>query len=128
MVRLKAAVDYGADAVYFAGKEFGMRSAPGNFSIADLEEGIKYAHDNNCRAYITLNTLPRNNEIAHIDEFIKTASQLNPDAFIITDLSAIDKVKKLAPDQEIHISVQTGILNYETANLQRELLLHVNCL
>ncbi|MBQ4156198.1 MAG: U32 family peptidase C-terminal domain-containing protein, partial [Clostridia bacterium] len=79
-------------------------------------EGIKYAHQNNCRAYITLNTLPRNDEIAKIDDFIKESSGLNPDAFIITDLSAIDKVKRLAPNQEIHISVQTGIVNYETAN------------
>jgi len=116
LVRLKAAVDFGADAVYFAGKQFGMRSAPGNFSIEELAEGIKYAHQNNCRAYITLNTLPRNDEIAKIDDFIKESSGLNPDAFIITDLSAIDKVKRLAQNQEIHISVQTGIVNYETAN------------
>ena len=116
MVRLKTAVDFGADAVYFAGKQFGMRSAPGNFTMSELEEGIKYAHNNNCRAYITLNTLPRNNEIAIIDDFIKESASLNPDAFIVTDLSAIDKVKKLAPKQELHISVQTGILNYETAN------------
>lgn len=116
LIRLKSAVDFGADAVYFAGKQFGMRSAPGNFSLEELAEGIDYAHKNDCRAYITLNTLPRNNEISKIDDFIKSAGQLNPDAFIITDLSAIDKVKRLAPDSEVHISVQTGIVNYETAN------------
>ncbi|MGN0173712.1 MAG: U32 family peptidase [Acutalibacteraceae bacterium] len=116
MTRLKAAVDFGADAVYFAGKQFGMRSAPGNFTFDELKEGIEYAHKNNTRAYITLNTLPRNNEIAVIDEFIETAGSFNPDAFIITDLSAIEKVKKLAPKSEVHISVQTGIVNYETAN------------
>ena len=116
LVRLKAAVDFGADAVYFAGKQFGMRAAPGNFSLEELEQGIKYAHNNNCRAYITLNTLPRNNEIAEIDKFISSAAELNPDAFIITDLSSVEKVKKFAPNQEVHISVQTGILNYETAN------------
>lgn len=116
LVRLKSAVDFGADAVYFAGKQYGMRSAPGNFSMEELSEGIEYAHKNDCRAYITLNTLPRNNEIAGIDEFIKNAGQLNPDAFIITDVSAIEKVKRLAPKSEVHISVQTGIVNYETAN------------
>ena len=115
LTRLKSAVDFGADAVYFAGKQFGMRSAPGNFTLEELEHGIKYAHENDARAYITLNTLPRNNEIAVIDDFIKTAAELNPDAFIITDLSAIDKVTKLAPNVEAHISVQTGIVNYETA-------------
>ena len=116
LIRLKSAVDFGADAVYFAGKQFGMRSAPGNFSLEELAQGIEYAHNNDCRAYITLNTLPRNNEIAKIDDFIRSAASLNPDAFIITDLSAIEKVKKLAPDCEVHISVQTGIVNYETAN------------
>lgn len=116
LVRLKSAVDFGADAVYFAGKQFGMRSAPGNFSIDELAEGIEYAHNNNCRAYITLNTLPRNNELDGISRFIEESSQLNPDAYIITDVSAIEKVKRLAPNAEVHISVQTGILNYETAN------------
>lgn len=121
LVRLKSAVDFGADAVYFAGKEFGMRSAPGNFTIQELKEGIEYAHKNDCRAYITLNTLPRNDEIAVIDDFIKEVGALKPDAFIITDLSAIEKVKELAPDSEIHISVQTGIVNYETANFYYKL-------
>lgn len=116
LVRLKSAVDFGADAVYFAGKQFGMRVAPGNFSIDELAEGIEYAHKNDCRAYITLNTLPRNNELEGISRFIEESSQLNPDAYIITDVSAIEKVKRLAPDSEVHISVQTGILNYETAN------------
>ncbi len=116
MIRLKAAVDFGANAVYFAGKDFGMRAAPGNFTIDEIKQGIEYAHNNDCRAYITLNTLPRNNELDGITEFIKQTAVLCPDAYIITDLSSIDKVKKYAPDAEIHISVQTGILNYETAN------------
>ena len=79
LVRLKSAVDFGADAVYFAGKQFGMRVAPGNFSIDELAEGIEYAHKNDCRAYITLNTLPRNNELEGISRFIEESSQLNPD-------------------------------------------------
>ena len=116
MIRLKAAVDFGANAVYFAGKDFGMRAAPGNFTIDEIKQGIEYAHSNDCRAYITLNTLPRNDELDGITEFIKQTAKLCPDAYIITDLSSIEKVKKYAPDAEIHISVQTGILNYETAN------------
>ena len=116
MIRLKAAVDFGANAVYFAGKDFGMRAAPGNFTIDEIKQGIEYAHINDCRAYITLNTLPRNDELDGITEFIKQTAKLCPDAYIITDLSSIEKVKKYAPDAEIHISVQTGILNYETAN------------
>lgn len=115
ITRLKAAVDFGADAVYFAGKQFGMRAAPGNFSEEDLIKGVEYAHSHNTKAYVTLNTLPRNNEIVHLPEFIKSASSAGVDAFIVTDVGAIEMVKKYAPDTELHISVQTGILNYETA-------------
>lgn len=93
-----------------------MRAAPGNFTIDELAEGIEYAHKNNSRAYITLNTLPRNGELDGITRFIEETAELNPDAFIVTDLSSIDKVRKIAKNQELHISVQTGIVNYETAN------------
>ena len=63
---LKAAVDYGADAVYCGGKAFGMRSAPKNLSLEDFEEGARYAHARGARVYVTCNVLPRNNEVRAI--------------------------------------------------------------
>ncbi|MGN0557616.1 MAG: peptidase U32 family protein, partial [Acutalibacteraceae bacterium] len=119
--RLITAVDYGADAVYFAGKEFGMRAAPANLSVDEIAEGVAYAHARGVRCYLTLNTLPRNDEIAELPKFIRSVAERGIDAFIVTDVGSIPLVKKYAPNAELHISVQTGILNYNTANFYYEL-------
>lgn len=119
--RLITAVDYGADAVYFAGKEFGMRAAPANLSLDEIAEGVAYAHARGVRCYLTLNTLPRNDEIAELPQFIRSVAEQGIDAFIVTDVGTIPLVKKYAPNAELHISVQTGILNYNTANFYYEL-------
>ena len=68
--RLKAAVDFGADAVYLGGQEYGMRASSANFSQAQLEEGVNYAHSHGVKIYLTCNILPRNNEIARLPQFI----------------------------------------------------------
>ena len=120
-IRLKSAVDFGADAVYFAGKEFGMRAAPSNLSLDEIEEGIKYAHERNVKAYLTLNTLPRNDEIKKLPEFIEAVGSLGIDAFIVTDVGTMPLVKKYAPKSELHISVQTGIVNYNSANFYHDM-------
>lgn len=121
LIRLKAAVDFGADAVYFAGQAFGMRAAPSNFSIDEIQQGVDYAHSRGVRCYLTLNTLPRNDEIKDLPEFIKAVGETGIDAFIVTDVGSIDLVKEYAPNAELHISVQTGILNYNTANFYYKL-------
>ena len=121
LIRLKSAVDFGADAVYFAGKEFGMRAAPSNLSLDEIAEGIKYAHERNVKAYLTLNTLPRNDEIKKLPEFIEAVGSLGIDAFIVTDVGTMPLVKKYAPKSELHISVQTGIVNYNSANFYHDM-------
>ena len=116
LTRLKAAVDYGADAVYLAGEEFGMRTAASNFGEADLYEGIKYAHSHGVKVHITCNTIPHNEEITRLPAFLEMLNASGADAVIAADLGTIGMVKKYAPDCELHISVQSGICNYETAN------------
>lgn len=113
--RLKAAVDYGADAVYLAGKEFGMRASPLNFNDDDLIKAIKYSHDRNVKVYLTCNTLPRNDEIKRLPAFIEKVKDFGVDAFIVADIGVFNLVKKYAKDVDIHISTQMGIVNYETA-------------
>ncbi len=115
LTRLKAAVDFGADAVYIAGEEFGMRTAASNFGEADMREGIAYAHARGVKVYIACNTLPRNGEVARIPAFIENCSEAGADAFIVSDIGTMGLVKRYAPDRELHISVQSGIVNYETA-------------
>lgn len=115
LTRLKAAVDYGADAVYLAGEEFGMRTAATNFGESDLKEGIEYAHKNGVKVHITCNTIPHNAEMPRLPAFLQLINSLGADAVIAADLGTMEMVKKYAPDCELHISVQSGICNYETA-------------
>ena len=114
--RLIAAVNYGADAVYLGGLLFGMRAAPQNFTFEQLKSGVEFAHKNGVKVYLTCNTLPRNNEIIHFEEFIKNASDAGVDAVIATDIGLLSLIKKYTPDMEIHISTQAGIVNFVTAN------------
>lgn len=116
LTRLKAAVDYGADAVYLAGEEFGMRTAATNFGEEDLREGIEYAHKNGVKVHITCNTIPHNEEIPRLPAFLELIDALGADAVIAADLGTIGLIKKYAPNLELHASVQSGICNYETAN------------
>ncbi len=113
--RLKAAVDYGADAVYIAGEEFGMRTAASNFGEQDMREGIAYAHQNGARVFVACNTLPHNEEMVKLPAFLELVADAGADGIIASDIGTMGLVKKYAPKQELHISVQSGIVNYETA-------------
>ncbi len=113
---LMSAVNFGADAVYLAGEQFGMRTASKNFNDENLAKGIEYAHSRGIKVYITCNTLPRNNELDELPKFMSTAQELGADAFIIADLGVMEFAKKYAPKVDIHVSTQAGIVNYATAN------------
>lgn len=115
MERFLAALDFGADAVYLGGQMFGMRAGPANFTAEGLKQACDEAHSRGVKVYLTCNTLPRNNEIVHFEEFIKTASDAGVDAVIATDIGILSLIKKYTPDMEIHISTQAGIVNYVTA-------------
>lgn len=121
ITRLKTAVDFGADAVYIAGEEFGMRTAASNFGLEDMAEGIKYAHDRGVKVHVACNTLPHNDEITRIPDFLEEVQSLGADAIIAADFGTIQMVRKYAPKCELHVSVQSGIVNYETANAYYDL-------
>lgn len=116
LTRLKAAVDFGADAVYLAGEEFGMRTAAANFSRDDLKAGADYAHKNNVKVHITCNTVPHNNEMERMPEYLEYLNSIGVDAIIASDIGTMELVKKYAPDVDLHVSVQSGIVNYHSAN------------
>lgn len=113
---LRSAVNFGADAVYLAGTQFGMRTASKNFTAEELADGISYAHSRGVKVHITCNVLPRSSELDELPGFLTTAAELGADAFIIADLGVMELAKKYAPHVEIHASTQTGIVNYATAN------------
>ena len=113
--RFTAAVNYGADAVYLGRQQFGMRASPLNFDFEQLCTAVNTAHEKGVKVYLTCNTLPRNNEIPFFEKFVREAVDAKVDAMIVADIGLLMLIKKYAPDMEIHISTQTGIVNYVTA-------------
>lgn len=115
MERLYAALDFGADAVYLGGTMFGMRAQSAKFDFESLKAACDEAHSRGKRLYLTCNTLPRNNEIPLLEGFIKDACAAGVDALITTDIGVFMMIKRIAPDMEIHVSTQAGIVNYAAA-------------
>ncbi len=106
--KMKAAILYGADAVYLAGHAFGMRAAADNFSVDELRSAVEYAHSKNVRVYLTLNTMPREHEYPMLSEYLDSISGIGIDAMIIADVGVLALVKQMLPNMEIHISTQAN--------------------
>ena len=115
MERLKMAVAYGADAVYLAGTAFGMRSFAGNFTPEELPIAVKYAHDHGVSVHVTVNTMPRNDEICQLPAYLEQLQDAGVDALIVADMGAFTLAGKYAPRCARHISTQQSIANYECA-------------
>ena len=115
MERLKMAVLYGADAVYLAGTDFGMRAFAGNFSPDELRQAVEFAHSHGVRTYCTINTMPRNDEVSRLPEHLELLNDAGVDAVIAADLGAFTLAGKYAPNCRRHVSTQASVCNYETA-------------
>ena len=115
--RLEMALCYGADAVYLAGKEFGMRSAAANFDDDALRRAVGLAHSMGKKVYVTCNTLPREDELNRLPAFLELLQDAKADAVIVTDLGVIALAKRFAPDVALHVSTQLGVVNSAAANV-----------
>ena len=115
MERLKMAVLYGADAVYQAGTDFGMRAFAGNFTPEELPQAVAYAHEHGVRVHCTVNTMPRNEEIARLPEHLEQLNDAGVDALIAADLGTFTLAGRYAPRCQRHVSTQASVCNYETA-------------
>lgn len=113
--KLKIAVDYGADAVYFGGEDFSLRAGADNFSPEEMKEGIAYAHERGKKCYLTVNIFPHNEDIPALEKFAKEVAHYHLDAFIVSDPGAMAILREAMPDAEIHISTQANVTNYRTA-------------
>lgn len=119
--QLKMSVLYGADAVYLAGTSFGMRSFAGNFSPEELPKAVEFAHSHGVKVHITVNTMPRNDEVCHLPEYLEQLDSAGVDALILADLGAFTLAGKYAPHCQRHISTQQSISNYECAQAWNDL-------
>ena len=115
MDRLKMAVLYGADAVYLAGTDFGMRAFAGNFTPEELPQAVQFAHDHGVKTHVTVNIMPRNDEIVQLPAYLERLQDAGVDALIVADMGAFTLAKKYAPKCELHVSTQQSIANYACA-------------
>ncbi len=113
--RLKAAIMFGADAVYLSGQQYGMRLACANFSREALERAVSYVHGAGKKVYITCNILPRNHDLDGLPAYFSFLDSIGVDALIISDLGTVMMAKQYAPHCALHISTQFGVVNYASA-------------
>ena len=114
--KLKIAVLYGADAVYFGGEMFSLRAGAGNLTIEEMKEGIAFAHERGKRCYLTMNIFAHNEDIEPLTGYLKQIKNLGIDAFIVSDPGIVDLIQEIIPNGEIHLSTQANMTNYRTAN------------
>ncbi|MEG1584632.1 MAG: U32 family peptidase [Anaerovorax sp.] len=113
--KLKIAIDYGADAVYFAGALFGLRAGAKNFTIDEIKEGVAYAHSKGKKAHLTVNIFAHNEDIEQLRDYLAQIKEIPIDAFIVSDTGVFMLIREVLPHAEIHLSTQANTTNYKTA-------------
>lgn len=121
MEKLKTAVYFGADAVYFGGKKFGLRAYAGNFTNEEIVEAVEFCHTHNVKAYVTVNIVAHNRDFEDLKEYLEFLSSAHVDGVIVSDLGIAQYVTKYAKGVELHISTQANITNKYAAKLMVEM-------
>ena len=119
--KLKTAIIYGADAVYFGGEMFSLRAGAGNLTIEEMKEGIAFAHERGKRCYLTINIFAHNEDIEPLTSYLQQIKDLGLDAFIVSDPGIVDLIQEVIPAAEIHLSTQANMTNYRTAGFWHKL-------
>lgn len=119
--KMKFAFMYGADAVYFGGKNYSLRANAKNLDLAEMKEAVEFAHSLNKKVYVTVNIVFHNEDLEGIEEYLRYLASIHVDAIITSDISVINMVKEKNIDIEVHISTQASILNYEAAKFYKDM-------
>ncbi|MCI7686301.1 peptidase U32 family protein [Baileyella intestinalis] len=115
MEKLKTAVYYGADAVYFGGEMFSLRAGAGNLSVPEIREAMDFLHARGARGYMTINIYPHNEHLNLLRNYLMEIKDIPVDAFLVSDPGVMTILKEIIPDAEIHLSTQANTTNYMTA-------------
>ena len=118
---LKVAVDYGADAVYIGGEDFGLRAKAHNFTIEEMKEAVLYCHERGVKLYVTANIFAHNEDLSGIRSYFEQLKSLRIDALIISDPAVFMLAKEILPEVERHVSTQANNTNYGTYRFWYEL-------
>jgi len=133
--KLKIAVHYGADAVYLSGKRYGLRSYAGNFTLSEMDEGVRLAHEHQVKVYVAVNIIAHNDDLVDLPDYLSSLSDLRVDGLIISDPGIVSKARQVVPHLPLHLSTQLSTSNWCSAqfwqqqgisriNLSRELTYH----
>ncbi|MDF2615295.1 MAG: peptidase [Clostridia bacterium] len=112
---LRIAVLYGADAVYIGGGHYGLRAKAKNFTLSEMEEGIKFAHEHGVKVYVTANIFAHDDDFEGMKDYFLSLERMGADAIIVADLGVFSVVREVVPNMEIHISTQANNTNYHSA-------------
>ena len=115
MEKLRTAVRFGADAVYFGGEMFSLRAGAGNLSIDEIKEAMEWLHQRDARGYMTINIYAHNGDIPLLRDYISKIRDIPIDAFLVSDPGVMTLIHEQIPDAEIHLSTQANTTNYLTA-------------
>ena len=120
MEKLKIAVHYGADAVYLGGQAFGLRNKADNFSVDEMKAALDFCHAKGVKAYLTINSYPRNESLAGLEEYLTHIAPLPFDAYIVADPGVVDAVRQVSPERELHLSTQANTINWRSARFWQQ--------
>lgn len=112
--KLRYALHYGADAVYCAGKRFGLRAGAGNFEMEELEEAVRYVHERGKRIYVTLNMIPHNRDLEGLPEYVHALKAMGADAVLVADPGVFAIVRETEPELKVSISTQANNTNWKS--------------
>lgn len=118
--KLKIAVIYGADAVYLAGKHFGMRAFAGNFDEDEMRRGVAFAHGRGVKVYVTVNIFADNDDIEHLPPYLLTLADIGIDALIVADPGVFALARETVPTLPCHLSTQANTTNWRSARFWQE--------
>lgn len=110
MEKLITAIHFGANAVYLAGKRYGLRAFADNFSDGEISQAVAYAHERNVKVYVTLNIFAKNADFEDLSDYLKVLEQARVDAVLVSDVGVFDFVKTHS-QLKIHISTQANTTN-----------------
>lgn len=119
--RLKIAIDYGADAVYIGGYDYSLRANANNFSIDDIKEAVKYAHERGKKVYVTVNMIFHNEDLEGLDNYLLELDSIKIDSYIVSDFAVIEAIKRLKIKTKFFISTQKSITNLEAVKFYKNL-------